>query len=402
LKRKVEITREAVKEQTYSARDSAVVSAVVNGSQLLAEITFVAGAAERRTTIPIIGAVLITAGENTIALAATNLDVTNRSSCDARTDGEASLAVGAVQLRSALKELIDGDRDAEVTLEFRSHDIPRVTLRCGDAEVSLNALAGEDFPTLPAVPSNGEFSLSLSGMKRMLGSVSYAITREETRFQLNGTLLEIKAGAMKAIATDGHRMAVVKARPSDAVTAPSDLMMLLPSVAMAQISNLSGLMLTFGKTSDMHFGFACDRRSVTARITDVKFPNYNEVIATDLTHRVQVSRRLLATALRKVTTVANTRTGAVRLTFKRNAIVANVSNAELGDARVTVEAQYDGKPFFCGFNVAYVAQFLAAVDADEVALYLRDENAQMRAVPLDDEGRDDYSYTYIVMPLRLS
>ena len=198
--------------------------------------------------------------------------------------------------------------------------------------------------------------------------MKFAITHEETRFQLNGALLKMQPAKMEMVATDGHRMALINfPQGSNGKKKGTDLTILIPRKALEEI-----LRLEAGEDGNVRFGvsenqlfFEAGERRLLARMIDVNFPNYMEVISRDNDRHVLVDRERLLSTIRRISLVANERTRAVRFDFAPGKLTVSSTNPELGDARETVPIDYAGNPFFVGLNAAYVTDFLSAVDTPQ-------------------------------------
>ncbi len=295
------------------------------------------------------------------------------------------------------------DEDVHMTLQENNS----MLIESGTAKFRLLGLPAEDYPTLPTVNVADGYSIQLAELKTMVGKVKFAITHEETRFQLNGALLKVQPNKLEMVATDGHRMALINF-PSGITGAKgkkgSDLTILIPRKALDEILRLeSGEdgAVQFGVSENQLFFEAGDRR-LLARMIDVNFPNYMEVISRDNDRRVMVDRERLLSTIKRISLVANERTRAVRFDFAPGKLTVSSTNPELGDARETVPIDYAGAPFFVGLNAAYVMDFLAATDTPSVSLDLKDENSQCIGRPATAAEDLPYDYLYVVMPMRLA
>jgi DNA polymerase-3 subunit beta len=280
-------------------------------------------------------------------------------------------------------------------------------IESGTAKFRLLGLPAEDYPTLPTVDVGEGFTIPLGELKTMVAKVKFAITHEETRFQLNGALLKVQPNKMEMVATDGHRMALINF-PSAITGAKgkkgSDLTILIPRKALDEILRLEGGEegnVRFGVSENQLFFEAGDRR-LLARMIDVNFPNYMEVISRDNDRHVMVDRERLLSTIKRISLVANERTRAVRFDFAPGKLTVSSTNPELGDARETVPIDYAGQPFFVGLNAAYVMDFLSATDTPSVSLDLKDENSQCIGKPASTGEDLPYDYLYVVMPMRLA
>lgn len=362
-------------------------------NDLQKELQLCQGVVERRSTIPILSNVLIKATKKGIEIAATDLDVTLQTTCAATVKQTGQVTIDAKRFFDIVRSLPEDE--VKVVLD----DNYSVQLESGSAKFRILGLPAEDYPTLPKVDRTKSTDVDLEDFKVLVQKVIFAITHEETRFQLNGALLKVAAKKMEMVATDGHRMALVsQPMPPDS----SEMTILIPRKALNELVRMDGGeegTLRFG-TSENHLFFETGGRVLLARMMDVNFPNYMEVISRDNDKRVTVDRERLLGSIRRVSLVANERTRAVRFDFAPGKLTVSSTSAELGDARETVPIEYPGTPFHVGLNALYVADFLAAIDTEGVSLDLKDENSQCIARPLGGESLS-YEYLYIVMPMRI-
>lgn len=367
------------------------------------ELQLCQGVVEKRSTIPILSNVLLKATDGRLQIAATDLDVTILSSCDAKISTPGGVTIEAKRLFDVVRSL----PDADVHMALQENN--SVLIESGTAKFRLLGLPAEDYPTLPSIGAGADsYSIPLDELKTMVGKVKFAITHEETRFQLNGALLKVQPAKLEMVATDGHRMALINF-PYDANGSTkkkgSDLTILIPRKALDEILRLESAgeenAVKFG-VSDNQLFFEAGERRLLARMIDVNFPNYMEVISRDNDRVVMVDRERLLSTIRRISLVANERTRAVRFDFAAGKLTVSSTNPELGDARETVPIDYAGNPFFVGLNAAYVTDFLSAVDTPTVSLELKDENSQCIGKPSPTGDDLPYEYLYVVMPMRLA
>jgi len=376
------------------------VELIVAKADLQKELQLCQGVVEKRSTIPILSNVLLKAAGDKLEIAATDLDVTILSACDARVTTPGGVTIEARRLFDIVRSLPDDD------VHILMQENNSLLVESGTAKFRLLGLPAEDYPTLPTVDVTEAYSVPLEELKTMVGKVRFAITHEETRFQLNGALLKIQPNKMEMVATDGHRMALINFPKggNGKVKKGSDLTILVPRKALDEILRLEGTedgTVRFGVSENQLF-FEAGERRLMARLIDVNFPNYMEVISRDNDRHVMVDRERLLATIRRISLVANERTRAVRFDFAPGKLTVSSTNPELGDARETVPIDYAGNPFFVGLNAAYVTDFLSAVDTPQVSLDLKDENSQCIGRPSTNTEDLSYDYLYVVMPMRLA
>src|SRR5258707_11091534 len=370
-------------------------------ADLQKELQLCQGVVEKRSTIPILSNVLLKAADGRLRIAATDLDVTILSSCDAKITTPGGVTIEAKRLFDIVRSL--PDEDVHVAMQENN----QMLIESGTAKFRLLGLPAEDYPTLPTVDVRESYMIPLDELKTMVAKVKFAITHEETRFQLNGALLKIQPSKMEMVATDGHRMALInfpQGNGSGGKKTGTDLTILIPRKALVEILRLEageGGEVRFG-VSENHLFFEAAERRLLARMIDVNFPNYMEVISLDNDRKVLVDRERLLSTIRRISLVANERTRAVRFDFAPGKLTVSSTNPELGDARETVPIDYAGNPFFVGLNAAYVTDFLSAVDTQQVSLDLKDENSQCIGRPSANDADIAYEYLYVVMPMRLT
>ena len=358
-------------------------------SEFLGELIPMQGIVERKTTIPVLSHLLLTAREDTLHLAATDLDVSLTSRCEAEVKREGGVAVQAKKLVEIIRSLTA----EEVLL---TQDEPReLTIRAGRSRFKIHGLSPDDFPTLPGVDEDGSVGIPFGDFRRMIAKILFAVSAEESRFQLNGALLKLKDGSVEMVATDGHRLALVEGRVE---TSSGDDSVLVPRKALQELQRLEGDGRIEYRRGEHHLSFRLGRRELICRILEGNFPDYERVIAKDNDKKVLFERKSLSDAVQRVALLTGDRARAVRLQFTPEQMVISAANPDLGEAVEEVACDYDGPEFRVGINPDYLTQFLAAVDTDRIRLELKDENTQCVGYP--HEG-PDARYLCVIMPMRI-
>jgi DNA polymerase-3 subunit beta len=357
--------------------------------EFLSELTPMQGIVERKTTIPVLSHILLNARKDRLHLAATDLDVSLTSWCQAEIVEEGAIAVQAKKFLEIIRA-VTGDEVLLVQEE------PRVlSIRAGRSRFKVHGLAAEDFPSLPAVDEKRAVEVPFQDFRRMIGKVLFAVSAEESRFQLNGALLKLKAGSLEMVATDGHRLALVE----DSLEASSEEdSVLVPRKALQELQRIEGEGNLSYRRGEHHLSFQLGRRELICRILEGTFPDYERVIAKDNDKKILFDRKPLAEAVQRVALLTGDRARAVRLQFGSDQMVISAANPDLGEAIEEVPCSYDGPEFRLGINPDYLSQFLSAVDTERVRLELKDENTQCVGWPVD--GSDE-RYLCVIMPMRI-
>ncbi|HYH44915.1 MAG TPA: DNA polymerase III subunit beta [Thermoanaerobaculia bacterium] len=364
----------------------------LNRSEFLAELIPMQGIVERKTTIPVLSHLLLTTRKDRLHLAATDLDVSLTSWCEADVAAEGGIAVQAKKFMEIIRSLV-GD---EVHLV---QDEPRVlSIRAGRSRFKIHGLAPEDFPSLPTLTQESEkhrIDIPFGDFRRMVAKVLFAVSAEESRFQLNGALLKLKGGALELVATDGHRLALVEDTLDGANEQDS---VLVPRKALQELQRLEGDGTLSYRRGEHHLSFLLGRRELICRILEGTFPDYERVIAKDNDKKIRFARKPLAEAVKRVALLTGDRARAVRLQFGPEQMVISATNPDLGEAVEEIACDYDGPEFRLGINPDYLSQFLEAVETEKVRLELKDENTQCVGYP--EEGPDT-RYLCVIMPMRI-
>jgi DNA polymerase-3 subunit beta len=362
--------------------------------EFLAELGPMQGIVERKTTIPILSHLLLTVRGDRLHLAATDLDVSLTSWCAGEVVREGAIAVQAKKFIEIVRA-VAGD-EVHLLLE----DGQALQIRAGSSRFKIRGLAPEDFPNLPEVEPTIQLDLPFAQLKRMIGKVLFAVSAEESRFQLNGALLKLKPGGVEMVATDGHRLALVETADGDGAgpkVAKEDSV-LVPRKALQELVRFEGEGAVAFRRGKHHLSFRLGRRELICRILEGTFPDYERVIAKDNDKQATFARRGLIDAVQRAALLTGERARGVRLQLAPDEIVISAINPDLGESMERLECDYQGPELKVGMNPDYLVQFLSAVDTERVRLELKDENSQCVGYPVEGaEGR----YLCVIMPMRL-
>ncbi|MDP9160515.1 MAG: DNA polymerase III subunit beta [Acidobacteriota bacterium] len=382
-------------EAIASATGTTTMEITVTKSELLRELTATQGVVERKTTIPILSNYLFEAAGDKLSLTATDLDLSLRTSCNAKVKKEGSCTIPARKLHDYVKLL----PDAEVTIKLLENHY--VSIRCGRSNTKMVGMARSNFPGLPAFPTVGVVKIPAQVLRSMIAKTGFAIASEESRYTLNGALMVLKPESITMVATDGHRLAHIE-RPGEKFDGVSgEMKTLVPKKAMDELKSLldstDADTIEFAKDESTLF-FRIGQRLLTSRQLTGQFPNYEAVLPKDNSKSINLHSDELSAAISRVAQFADERSRAVRLKLEKGELKLSASSTETGESEDTIEIDYNGDPLTIGFNAQYVLEFLKAAGAGDVKLELKDAQSAGQLRPADSE---DYKYRYIVMPMRI-
>jgi DNA polymerase-3 subunit beta len=371
---------------------------VVRKTDLLRELQLFQGIVERKNTIPILANVLLDAKGDEVRFLATDLEVGLRSKCSASVTKGGSLTLPAKKLYEIIKALPETD----VRIE---EDKNGVKVAADRFDSRIQTLPREDFPTLPEGSGSFTASLPRDVVKQMVSKTQFAITGEDTRYFLNGALFILRPDSMSLVSTDGHRLALVtvpreKSKAKGKADGPEEDRVILPRKTLLELGRLLGegdgdIQYERGEN---HLFFDVGGRLLISRMIDGQFPAFERVIPKSNDKRVEFDRDKLTSAVRRVALLSNERSRAVKFQIDNGKVEIASSSPEFGEAKEILNVDYSGAPVTICFNAQYVVDFLGAVETDSVALDFKDEMSQAVMSPVGAEG---YSYTYVIMPMRV-
>jgi DNA polymerase-3 subunit beta len=258
---------------------------------VLQELSILQGVVEHRTTIPILSSILAEAEENRLRMVATDLDMTIVTECPAAIHGGGRATLESKVFQNLVRSL----PEEEFTLR---QDGEAVEIECGRFHSRMSVSDPSEYPTVPEVPEAGDYALPLDLFQLMLDRVAFAITKDDPKFQLNGALVKL----IEIAATDGHRLAMVRAK-APAGEAPFE-QQLFPRKLLAEFSRFGDDEVRIS-AGDNHLGFLMGERTLVSRIVELRFPQYERVIVRDNPSRARVDRKELLASLRRVSLMAH-------------------------------------------------------------------------------------------------
>jgi len=358
------------------------------------ELELTQGVVERKTTIPILSNILVEATGGRLTITATDLELSIRTSCDAKVKTEGSGTIPAKKLLELVRLLPDEE------IKFKLLDNHWIQITCGRKTYKLVGMSKDNFPALPPFP-HALVKIPAKLVSGLVAKTSFAISMEESRYTLNGALLVLKPTTITMVATDGHRLAMVEAEHK-LEGLGSELRVLVPKKAMSEVQRLAAdadedSLIDFAQ-DESHLFFQRGERLLTSRKLTGQFPNYEAVLPKDPNKTVVLERSELQDALRRVSQLADQRSHAVKFTLAVEGLEISSSSPEYGEAKEAIEKEYKGEPMSIGFNAQYLLDFLAACGDGPIAFELKDDQSAGQLRPTGDSTS---RYRYVVMPMRI-
>jgi DNA polymerase III subunit beta len=361
---------------------------VCRQDELAQKLGVVSRAVSTRATVQILSGVLLRAEGGRLHLAATDMELSLRSSLEAQVEGEGAVVVPG-RLLVDLVRLLPSD---DVTFEHRAEEgVVHVT--CGPTSASLHTYAAEDFPRLPDLDAVGTFTVDREALLQTVSRVARSSSRDESRPVLTGILVRFEQGKLVMAATDSYRLSV-KETPLEG-DAP-ELEAIIPARALAELGRIAqaGETIELG-VHENQVVFAAEDVWLTTRRIDGQFPNYKQLLPESFEHDVTVPRAELLDVVRRVAVMAQ-RNSPLRLRFAEGELTVSAQTQDVGEARESLPVQFSGEPLEIGFNAEFLREGIESVTEDEIQVRLI---SPLRPGLITAEGDD---FWYLIMPIRLA
>src|ERR671929_613329 len=355
--------------------------------ELAQKLGVVSRAVSTRASVQILSGVLLRAEGGRLHLAATDMELSLRSSLDAQVDGEGAVVVPGRLLVDLVRLLPVED----VTFEHRADEgVVRVT--CGSSSASLHTYAAEDFPRLPDLDTVGTFTVDREALLDTVARVSRSASRDESRPVLTGILVRFEGGKLVMAATDSYRLSV-KETPLGG-DAP-ELEAIIPARALAELARIAQTADTIELgVHENQVVFAADDVWLTTRRIDGQFPNYKQLLPETFEHELTLPRNELLDVVRRVAVMVQ-RTSPIQLRFGEGELTVYARTQDVGEAKESMPVQFSGDAMEIGFNAEFLREGIESIGADDVRMKLI---SPLRPAVIQG-GEDDP--TYLIMPIRL-
>jgi len=350
----------------------------------------VVGVVERRQTMAILSNVLVVARGGRISLTATDLEVEIKGDCDGTISTEGETTVPARKLADICRALPDGSM-----FDFKLVQ-DRVTLTSGRSRFALAVLNAQDYPAVEANELGQKVQVLKSELAEILDRAAFAMAHQDVRYYLNGLLLELRPGALRGIATDGHRLSIVEVPSQHDVQERSQ--MIVPRKGVMELQRMvadgSGSVgVSFGRS---HVRIDFSDGQFTSKLIDGKFPDYESVVPAAAEKKAKINRTDFREALQRVAILSSEKYRGVRLDFSEGSLSLTAHNPEQEEAQETLSAESNCAGLSVGFNVNYLMEALNALRGTEIMFCMRDQGSSALLREVDSE-----LVRQVVMPLKL-
>jgi len=356
---------------------------------ILTPLQSVIGVVERRQTMPVLANVLLAARDNRLSVTGTDLEVELVATSQVNVSQAGDITVPGRKLLDIFRSL------PEKTSVQLSTEGERVSLRAGRSRFTLSSLPAGEFPLVEEINAQQTLSVAQGEFRRLIDKTHFSMAQQDVRYYLNGMLLETEGKTLRAVATDGHRLALCEVQlPAMARTAQQVIVPRKGVLELQRILSPEGTVeLAIGTN---HIRAQIGEIRFTSKLIDGRFPEYGRVVPASPTRKIRAEREQLRQAFQRTAILSNEKYRGIRLALKAGLLTVQAHNPEQEEAEDQVEVQYEGDELEIGFNVNYLLDALAALDGETVEIGLSDANSSC-LVRLPDST----DTKYVVMPMRL-
>ncbi|HYL00193.1 MAG TPA: DNA polymerase III subunit beta [Steroidobacteraceae bacterium] len=356
---------------------------------ILTPLQSVIGVVERRQTMPVLANVLLAARDGKLSVTGSDLEVELVAASQASVQQAGDITVPGRKLLDIFRSL------PEKTSVALSTEGERVSLRAGRSRFTLSSLPASEFPLVDEINAQQTLTVAQGEFRRLIDKTHFSMAQQDVRYYLNGLLLETDGKTLRAVATDGHRLALCETELGGKVKMNQQV--IVPRKGVLELQRILGtegnIELAVGTN---HVRAQIGDIRFTSKLIDGRFPEYARVIPANPTRTVEAERESLKLALQRTAILSNEKYRGIRLTARPGLLIIQAHNPEQEEAEDQVEVNYKGEEVEIGFNVNYLLDALGAIESDKVEIGLTDSNSSCLI-----HGPGTTHTKYVVMPMRL-
>jgi DNA polymerase-3 subunit beta len=349
-----------------------------------------------RTTLPILGNVLLEAKGSELRLVAYDMEIGAESSVAIQAEEAGALTVPARVLGEVVASLPDA------TVELESEDRSVLGLKCGRSQYTIHGLPAEEYPALPEVAGEIAFEVSQAAMRDLIRATIFAVSRDETRAILTGILVERDHDALKMVATDSYRLSVKTARAEATkhLGGPETWQAIIPARALQELSRIldpsAEKTPVKARVAEQQIRFEVGPYLLISRLIEGQFPVYGRIIPAETAHTITLNREHLLAAIKRAAIVARAEASKLIFNAQEGSLTITAESGDVGRAHEELPAALEGNEITVAFNAEYLTDVLAVMESEQVIWGL---NGPMSQGLL--KGADDPDFLYVVMPMQI-
>lgn len=358
---------------------------------LLTPLMIVAGAVDKKQSMPILANILLKLHKDKLSLTATDLEIEITAHIDCKsTKDEGTITIPAKKFIDIVKSLED---DAEIVFAYAED---RVSISSATSKFKLATLPADNYPVADYDCSEIEFHLNTADLTHLLQSTAFAMAQQDVRIYLNGLFLEVGLKNITAVSADGHRMAICSIPCADLSASQR---FLIPKKGIQEVLRLlsnSESEQVLISASHNHFRVVSSQYVFSSKLIEARFPPYTKAIPRDQDKIVTVDRDILKRALSRIIIMANEKSRAVLLNIQQNNLTLSATNQEHEEGVESLQVETQGGSLEIGLNASYLLEVLNHLQDGLLTLSFTSADSSILVQSLQDEN-----YQYIIMPMKI-
>ena len=358
-------------------------------AQLLKITQKVQNAISSKATLPILSNILLELQGNLLKITATDLDIGISSTIEIKPEDEGAITLPAKKFIDIIKELPDSQ---EISFSTKKNNV--ATIECNKILFKIIGLPKDEFPQSPEFKNKNTITLPQKFLKNMIAITAFAVSKDETRYVLNGVLLTIKNKTIKLVATDGRRLAVMEKKLQGETTINEQV--IIPTKTIQELNRLLGeegeVKILFDENQVL---FDLGGTLIVSRLIEGDFPNYEQVIPKEVKEKVVVERNAFLSAAKRASILTNQDSIAIKMDISKNRMAISKNTPYMGEVKEELSVVYKGRDISVGFNPGYIIEVLKNIDSNTVEFELAD-NDKPGVIRLGSE------YVYVVLPMQIT
>lgn len=362
----------------------------VQKDNLVKGVQTVQSAVSNRASLPILANILIEAQKEGVLLTATDLDVAISCFVPAESIEAGSITVPAKRFSDVIKEL-----PSENEVRLFTDKGSTVRIETGKTYFKIPGLPKDDYPQIPQFTDNkNSATIPQIILAQMIKMTSFAMSRDEARYVLNGTLFVFQNNILRLVATDGRRLAMIEREIQNKTETIKKI--IVPTKTIQELAkNLGegGDVLVNFKENQVQFKIG--NTAITTRLIDGEYPNYEQVIPKKTKEQLVIDTKDFLAATKRASIFTNAESQSIKINLGKNRMMITKNTPEIGEAYEEIVTEYDGGDFVIGFNPSYLIDVLKNIHQEKIKFELIDPEKPGMI-------RTEDQYTYIILPMQLS
>ncbi|WP_456401198.1 DNA polymerase III subunit beta [Persephonella sp.] len=345
-------------------------------------------ATEKKSALPILSNFLLEANEDKLTVQGTDLEVHVSVSVFAKIENEGKACVNAKKLTD-ISRLLPSN---EVYIKLEDNNLK---IKSGKTKYNLPVAPSEDFPQIYPFPEDNAFIITGNNLQKAINKTSYASSKEESRYALQGVLFKTLNGDIDVVATDGHRLALYTIDR----TGKGEINIIIPQKALNELKKLlTGLEDVEVSATDQYAFFRTKEWILMTRLLEGAFPDYTQVIPKEFSREITIQKKEFLESVKRVSAIIEGDTKPIKLTLKPGVLELKSVSVEYGEAVDELNVEYEGEEYSIGFNAKYLIEAVEVIESEDINIKFTNPNAQTLILPVESDDR----YKAIVMPMEVS